>query len=292
MGMDSQMTFNQQPDLYYQSVLRGIQDSNKVAYRNFKRDEYSNANHDSFIKKPLKRLDNQTKTGVWKRGAQHARNQNHLNNLLKPKNAFTLLQQIKPGSSIKIIDEGLSNPARYTAHVEYDNGILATGTGTSKMQAKTKAAENVLKNLMADVMAQKNFENADDELPNPDDNLSLIPLASFALYKLFKEWEVAKDITALPKTNPPGIKSEKVVAPKKDLPPNALEIHPSSLINLMMPGINPYEIRRTQPPDSTVTMGYKIDGIVYTGTARNKKEARKEAAKAVLLKYYGLHYPN
>lgn len=53
---------------------------------------------------------------------------------------------------------------------------------------------------------------------------------------------------------------------KKDLPPNALDIHPSTLLNFMMPGLqSAAEIRRDPGPAGLVTMGFDINGVIYTG---------------------------
>lgn len=61
-------------------------------------------------------------------------------------------------------------------------------------------------------------------------------------------------------------KTAKKITKLKELPQNALEIHPATLLNEMMPGTNAIEVRRTQEPEPKVTMGFKIDGILYTGT--------------------------
>ena len=61
--------------------------------------------------------------------------------------------------------------------------------------------------------------------------------------------------------NSPGPKNVK------KLPDNALEMHPCTLLNMMMPGINPVEVRKSE--DGLVIMGYKIDGIMYTGKGSN-----------------------
>lgn len=56
---------------------------------------------------------------------------------------------------------------------------------------------------------------------------------------------------------------------KKELPANAAELHPSVLLNTMRPGIVAVEISRTPGPNSTVTMGYEVDGRMFTGVGKN-----------------------
>lgn len=54
---------------------------------------------------------------------------------------------------------------------------------------------------------------------------------------------------------------------KKDLPPNADQIHPSLLLNSMIPGLVSVELERTSMDNvCCVTMGFEINGIMYTGS--------------------------
>lgn len=109
----------------------------------------------------------------------------NLNKLLRPKCAISLLMQLKPGCSIKVFQESFDTPYTFVAHVEYENGILSSATATSKSAAKNLACENALKEifkterLLTDVYGKS----------SSDENLSLIPLASYALWKLFEDWK-------------------------------------------------------------------------------------------------------
>jgi hypothetical protein len=72
-------------------------------------------------------------------------------------------------------------------------------------------------------------------------------LASFALYKLFLEWQNQGTVVPVPRPglSPGKIKKEnnKVIV-QKELPLNAITIHPVMLLNQMRPGLTYTEVSR------------------------------------------------
>nr|CAD7577459.1 unnamed protein product [Timema californicum] len=128
----------------------------------------------------------------------------------------------------------------------------------------------------------------------PEDEVPWGNLASFALYKLFVEWQqqgtpvpltkpIAQTVTLGPKSNPP--------APMKKIPENPTERHPVMLLNQLRPGVVFNELSRVgTPPDVTFTLEVTVDGTSYTGSGKNKKDAKKEAAKAALSGALSINY--
>lgn len=169
------------------------------------------------------------------------------------------------------------------------NGKTYTGQGISKPLARQNAAENALKSLLLEKMtaaAQKAHTDAESdsaaEGENKDNTESMetshetpdeIPwssLASFALYKLFLEWQNQGTVVPVPRPGlSPKVKKEGEKKPveKKELPPNAELIHPVMLLNQMRPGLVYNEISRVgNPPNITFTLAIEVDGQEYTGT--------------------------
>jgi dsRNA-specific ribonuclease len=46
------------------------------------------------------------------------------------------------------------------------------------------------------------------------------------------------------------------------------------------------------PPNTIFTMGLELDGKVYTGDGKNKKDAKKNCALEVLRELYKITYPS
>lgn len=115
-----------------------------------------------------------------------------------------------------------------------------------------------------------------DTNTDESDEIPWSSLASFALYKLFLEWHNQGTSVPVPRPGLPspvkGIKREiSAQAPKtpvqKELPPNAINIHPVMLLNQMRPGLTYVELNRVgNPPNTMFTLAVDIDGIEYTGT--------------------------
>lgn len=108
------------------------------------------------------------------------------------------------------------------------------------------------------------------EVVEEADEIPWSSLASFALYKLFLEWQNQGTVVPVPR---PGISPGKVKAREhkpvvqKELPANATTIHPVMLLNQMRPGLTYVESERVgNPPNTIFTLAVEIDGIEYKGT--------------------------
>ncbi|XP_060832225.1 double-stranded RNA-specific editase 1-like isoform X1 [Bombus pascuorum] len=254
-----------------------------------------------------------------------------LRKTLQPKNAIMVLNEMKPGVQFTFPEtQGPMPNSLYLVHAELD-GKTYVGQGLSKPLARQNAAENALKALLLEKMTaasmkaridaesdgqsvqsmdsstiskEENNEEgvtAMDTTVDESDEIPWSSLASFALYKLFLEWHNQGTSVPVPRPGLPspvkGIKREishvQKTPAQKELPPNATNIHPVMLLNQMRPGLTYVELNRVgNPPNTMFTLAVDIDGIEYSGTAKNKKDAKKIAAKSALLALYGLNYPD
>ncbi|XP_071568852.1 uncharacterized protein [Temnothorax nylanderi] len=247
-----------------------------------------------------------------------------LRKTLQPKNAIMVLNEMKAGVQFTFPEtQGPMPNSLYLVHAELD-GKTYVGQGLSKPLARQNAAENALKALLLEKMTAASMkasidaesdgqanssmdglkeENNDDSNPmdttSTEDEIPWSSLASFALYKLFLEWHNQGTSVPVPRPGLPttkGIKKDSPNAVKtpaqKELPPNPTNIHPVMLLNQMKPGLTYAELSRVgNPPNTMFTLAVDIDGVEYSGTAKNKKDAKKAAAKAALLALYNLTYP-
>ncbi|XP_063972998.1 uncharacterized protein LOC135160409 isoform X2 [Diachasmimorpha longicaudata] len=255
-----------------------------------------------------------------------------LRKTLMPKNAIMVLNEMKAGVQFTFPETQAVANSVFLVHAELD-GKTYVGQGLSKPLARQNAAENALKCLLLEKMtaaankARTDAENDPQGVPdntetikeesdvttgapvdttNPDagagtpmnvDDTDEIPwssLASFALYKLFLEWQNQGTVVPIPRPGtqtPPKLKTESKPPTEKVLPENALSVHPVMLLNQMKPGITYVEVSRSgNPPNTLFTLSVEIDDKVYTGAAKNKRDAKKIAAKAALKALYNLEY--
>ncbi|XP_050461030.1 double-stranded RNA-specific editase Adar-like isoform X1 [Cataglyphis hispanica] len=246
-----------------------------------------------------------------------------LRKTLQPKNAIMVLNEMKAGVQFTFPEtQGPMTNSLYLVHAELD-GKTYVGQGLSKPLARQNAAENALKALLLEKMtaasmkaridaesdgqANSSSDGIKEEMnedsntmdTSTEDEIPWSSLASFALYKLFLEWHNQGTSVPVPRPGLPatkGAKKDNPNAPKtpvqKELPPNPVNIHPVMLLNQMKPGLTYVELSRVgNPPNTMFTLAVEIDGIEYSGTAKNKKDAKKAAAKAALLALYNLTYP-
>jgi dsRNA-specific ribonuclease len=248
-----------------------------------------------------------------------------LRKTLQPKNAIMVLNEMKAGCQFTFPETpGHMSNSLYLVHAELD-GKTYVGQGLSKPLARQAAAENALKALLLEKMTaasmkarldaesdgqtntsvepikEENNEDTVMETNTAEDEIPWSSLASFALYKLFLEWH--NQGTSVPVTRPGlppvkggGVKKENATSPRaptqKELPPNPTSIHPVMLLNQMRPGLTYVEVSRVgNPPNTMFTLAVEVNGVNYSGTAKNKKDAKKAAAKAALLALYDLSYP-
>jgi hypothetical protein len=130
---------------------------------------------------------------------------------LTPRNAIAALNELHGQSvneSVVIPTQGNKFEAEITI-----NNIRYVGVGNSKMQAKNAASEKALRDLVINKFRQ--LKSVDAVVPTPapvegtedvnmeeeKDDVPMLQLASFALHKLFAEWESEGFEIPLPKSN-------------------------------------------------------------------------------------------
>ncbi|XP_073956610.1 double-stranded RNA-specific editase 1-like isoform X2 [Choristoneura fumiferana] len=260
---------------------------------------------------------------------ERRRRQNeNLRRLLTPKNALMVLNEMMPNeqfaSQFKV--EPASNQfykansaQSFCADLTLDGNIYK-GFGENKLSARNAAAEKAIRDLIIKRMSKvltsevKDGSESDSASQNGEAEgaLPMIQLASFALHKLFSEWEYEGVKVpqlkqhAHPKDQPAGSEGEcsepmAVGAPRpkpplkrKELPPNAASLHPAMLLSYMRPGLEYRElaVEGDKPQTMLFTMGVDVDGATYIGKASNKKEARRAAARAACAALFNLHFPD
>ncbi|XP_011690170.1 PREDICTED: uncharacterized protein LOC105451430, partial [Wasmannia auropunctata] len=220
-------------------------------------------------------------------------------------NAIMVLNEIKAGVQFTFPEtQGPMPNSLYLVNAKL-NGKTYVGQGLSKSLARQNAAENALKALFLEKMTaaslKAHMDAKSDGQTNPllvdgikeimDDNNAMdattedeIPwssLTSFALYKLFLEWRNQGTSVPVPLPDLPtakGIKKENFNAKtptQKELPPSPTNIHPVTLLNKMRPELTYTELDRVGNPSNTMfTLAVEIGGVEYSGTARNKKDAK------------------
>lgn len=121
------------------------------------------------------------------------------------------------------------------------------------------------------VTEASNEENGEETVEENDD-IPWSSLASFALYKLFLEWQNQGTVVPIPRPGGPPLpknRAEPKTLTDKVLPTNALDIHPVMLLNQMRPGTTYNEVGRVgNPPNIQFTLGVEINGKAYTGTGK------------------------
>lgn len=254
-----------------------------------------------------------------------------LHRLLMPKNATMVLNELKEDDKIRFTVTPPANlasfPCVFVAQAHFF-GKDYIGEGKSKMAAKQAAAENALRSYMMEKMQQEKEKKdtepvtEDEEMPDTssdagdkaskkrkppaEEDFPWGPFASFALYKLFEEWQTLEEAGISPsefraqmgkfqppfpfpfeqtfqRPGPPAF----VANPTKKTPSiEGSEQNPVQVLNQMKPGLAYVEVSRVPSTDKTLlfTMRVEVDGQVYQGVGKNKREAKREAAKSALRK--------
>ncbi|XP_063825869.1 double-stranded RNA-specific editase B2-like isoform X2 [Ostrinia nubilalis] len=254
------------------------------------------------------------------------RQNEHLRRIITPKNALMVLNEMMLHEQLTNVSqqfkvEPADPPAQYfkapktsfCADLTLD-GVTYKGYGENKLMARNAAAEQAIRDLIIKRMNRAaaagldasvegtarllfpkaaNPESAMESLQD-DDPLPMIQLASYALHKLFSEWEY--DGHKVPQLRPASASASEAEGeassapgprraakkPPKELPLNAAAMHPCMLLTYMRPHLEYRELAAEgdRPQNMLFTMGVDVDGATYIGKASNKKEARKAAAKS------------
>jgi hypothetical protein len=127
---------------------------------------------------------------------KRTRQNRKLYRLLTPRNAIAALNELH-GQSINETTVIPTQNNKFEAEIVINN-VKFTGIGNSKIAAKNAASEKALRDLVINKFQQiKNQEitstGGDDDVNMEDDktadDVPMLQLASYALHKLFAEWE-------------------------------------------------------------------------------------------------------
>lgn len=142
----------------------------------------------------LKRINFKKKTSVKQKRIRQNR---RLYRRLTPRNAIAALNELH-GQSINETTVIQLQGNKFEAEIVINN-IKFTGTGNSKIAAKNSACEKALRDLVISKFQQiRNQEASSSTICDEDgnnteddstDDVPMLQLASYALHKLFAEWE-------------------------------------------------------------------------------------------------------
>ncbi|CAG9787011.1 unnamed protein product [Diatraea saccharalis] len=206
------------------------------------------------------------------------------------------------------------------------DGITYKGYGENKLMARNAAAEQAIRDMiikrMQKAVTQQDFTATVDEALSggggsgggggvggeEEEPLPMIQLASFALHKLFSEWEFEGH--KVPALRPPSASTSEAegeggagagagvgagagagagarlrpAKKAKEVPGNAAAMHPCMLLTYMRPHLEYRElaVHGDRPQHMTFTMGVDVDGATYIG---------KEHCREHHLHRQNNHYP-
>ncbi|XP_045448151.1 uncharacterized protein LOC123656525 [Melitaea cinxia] len=251
---------------------------------------------------------------------ERRRRQNEtLRRLLTPKNALMVLNEIMPGEQVAsqfkvepVVNTGqFYQPNAHCFRADLTlHGQNYKGFGENKLMARNAAAEQAIRDLMLARMAgllrpadPPGASGAEGENEETDEALPMIQLASYALHKLFTEWECEGH--KVPQLRPPSSSISETASEAgsvaggaakskvKSLPEAAARMHPCTLLTYMRPQLEYRELAASGAPPATLfTLAVDVDGRTYVGKAANKKEARKAAAKAACETIFNIQFEN
>jgi len=258
---------------------------------------------------------------------QKRRRNFRLKKMLAPKPPLMVLTELVQPSQVQFdnfIVDPLSQLLKIRGH--YD-GKTFEGLGPNKPIAKNICCEQILQHIAF----KSCIKDAESPLEtrtgsHGEEETPWSALASVALFKLFNDWQSqgavlpAELLRAQMSTNskelpnfPFGsfsdaamneaveaIKSEPKVPKKRmnaageprQLPDNPLSRHPVQLLNEMETELDYTATMTGTPPNCVFQMTVKCHGgQTFTGSARNKKDAKKIAAQNALAAIYNVIYP-
>lgn len=239
-----------------------------------------------------------------------------LSNLLKPKAPINVLTELTKQGEVtfeKPISDQLSHLVKVSAL--YDEKTFE-GVGPTKNIAK-----NICSEAIVQYIAFKACEkDAAGELPkgtHGEEETPWTALARLALFKMFNDWQAQGAVlprelmsgkgapTAAPgatdTTGDVQMKDATNGVPKKRepkgpqvpkvLPEDAATRHPVSLLHEMCGALNYESVSEGVSPNFVFHMSVLVKDQKFTGTAKSKKEAKKNCATEVMRNIYGVNYP-
>jgi len=253
---------------------------------------------------------------------QKRRRNFRLKKMLTPKPPMMVLFELVNHTKVQFdnfIADPMSRLLKVTAH--YD-GKSFEGIGPNKSIAKNICSEQILQHI-AFKSCVKNAESPEESRTGShgEEETPWTALASIALFKLFNDWQsqgvvlpaelmrksgqVSANVThddPMTGSGPGEIKQEADPKPAKkktsptgepkQLPENPTSRHPVQLLNEMEAGIAYNATVSGTPPNCMFTMTVTCQcGQSFSGSAKNKKDAKKLAAQNALAAVYNVIYP-
>ncbi|XP_039153172.1 uncharacterized protein LOC27208883 isoform X2 [Drosophila simulans] len=217
------------------------------------------------------------------------RQNRQLRESMLPKNALMALKEVK-GVTISDFTIVSNTYGGFTAVVTV-NSTQYVGKGTSEMTAKNAACEEAWRDFIIAKMTPKppgihkvETDTNEDEADAPDDDLPMLNLASFAIYKLFAEWERRGYV--VPKMHPSANAAQRT-----ELPFGWETMHPASILCIMRPGLNYVDYGLSWHKVTYMQhMGITVDNQKFHAHGRSKKIARRNVAVKVCNSLFGTNF--
>jgi hypothetical protein len=245
------------------------------------------------------------------------RRRNHrLANLLKPKAPINVLIELTKQGEVtfeKPISDQVSRLIKVSA--SYDAKTFE-GVGPTKNIAKNICSEAILQ-YIAFKACEKDAQREDIVRgSHGEEETPWTALASVALFKMFNDWQAqgavlpavlmsgkgapgaapgATDMTGdvqMKEANgaPKAKKSAKPRA-EKTLPEDAATRHPVSMLHEMCGTMDYETVSEGITPNIVYHMSVLVKDQKFTGSAKTKKEAKKNCAAEVMRNIFGVNYP-
>ncbi|KAH8265934.1 hypothetical protein KR038_006934 [Drosophila bunnanda] len=271
---------------------------------------------------PFKKIFQKRKKSSERTRDKKQRQNRQLRKSMLPKNALMALNEVK---GVTISDFTIdSNPDGGFTAVVTVNSNQYEGKGLSKMSAKNAACEKAWRDFIIAKMTPKKpklapaktsddngdepMDVGDDDSETQEDDLPMLNLASFAIYKLFAEWE--RDGYVVPEMHPSSANASvpasggdaaapsAPVAPKEKKPPVRAELptgweslHPATILCIMRPGVTYVDYGTSgDKPNVMQNLGIVVDGQEFTANGRSKKIARRNVAVTVCNALFGTNF--
>uniref|UniRef100_A0A6P4EPM0 Double-stranded RNA-specific editase 1 n=1 Tax=Drosophila rhopaloa TaxID=1041015 RepID=A0A6P4EPM0_DRORH len=268
---------------------------------------------------PFKKIFQKRKKSSERTRDKKLRQNRQLRKSMLPKNALMALNEVK---GVTISDFTIdSNPDGGFTAVVTVNSNQYEGKGLSKMSAKNAACEKAWRDFIIAKMTPKpsrlqpsNNENSseepmetnEDEPDAPEDDLPMLNLASFAIYKLFAEWE--REGYVVPEMHPsanaaqpgggeaapplPAVPKEPKKPPvRTELPSGWETMHPATILCIMRPGLIYVDYGSSgEKPNVMQDLGIVVDNQEFSASGRSKKIARRNVAVEVCNTLFGTNF--
>ncbi|XP_033099632.1 double-stranded RNA-specific editase 1-like [Anneissia japonica] len=202
-----------------------------------------------------------------------------------PKNALMELHEIKPGLKFSLVTQrGPVHAPTFCMSVEV-NGQMFEGEGTTKKKAKLNAAENALRSFI--------------QFPNPNEaHLAMgqriynFDFTSDSVDPFLNQSQSADASSIVTPVNPPEnngtVNQPPVIASPQPTPPEQPSgKNPIMILNEMRPGLS-YEFisESGESHAKNFVMSVSLDGKKFSGSGRNKKQAKARAAQSALAEIF------